>query len=129
MKPLNRSKQRQQRVLFLLCALSVLLLSFGCTVTPKRAVAQSISFDGTNQNSGFIGWDQDGYGMITRHARDRYVSLVLLYGDRFAPPLLGQPGVSPYHFDPPEGYWRITPEALVNFQIMNAWRKQDAGKP
>jgi len=59
----------------------------GChgTVTPPRAAAAVASWDGTNQNSGFLGWTTNSAGettgaFITAHALERYNALMLDYG-------------------------------------------------
>lgn len=63
------------------------LMFCGCygTVTPPVAAATLPSWDGTNQNSGFVGWTTNAAGQttgafITAHAVDRYRSLMADYG-------------------------------------------------
>lgn len=100
-----------------------LALTSGCTstVTPRTVVSSQASWDGTNQNSGFIGFE-NGCGVITPHARDRYNALIEVYGKKFLPPLTYDYGVWPYS----NGNYLITPQALTDFAQMNRWRKSTA---
>lgn len=96
------------------------LTLIGCvsTVVPKPTTDKVASWDGTNQNSGFIGFQPDGSGRITPHARDRYNGLVAIYGKHFIPPLVPDAGLKPDGEN-----WIIDPEHLVKFATMNRWRK------
>lgn len=93
----------------------------GCTVTPVRVVDRAPSFDGGVRNSGFIGYDSAGNGILTPHARDRYNGLAEKYGKRFIPPTNPNDGITPT----PTNTFLIDPEHLVKFGEMNLWRKQD----
>lgn len=110
------------------CYVLLVLISIlfgGCTtVTPRLVTSPTASWDGTNQNSGFIGWSSTS-GIITPHARDRYNSLIDIYGKRFAPPLSFDYGIKPTTTNT----FIISPEALTDFIQMNRWRKFDAGRP
>jgi hypothetical protein len=97
--------------------LSSLLL--GCTVIPKTAKDNRASFDGTAQNSGFYGYDVEGYGYITPHARDRYNLLIANFGYRYQPPMKFDEGITATATNS----YRIDPEHLVDFQEMNGWKK------
>ena len=60
-----------------LCVLAILLaVSCTTTVAPQPAKASVASWDGTNQNSGFIGYLPDGRGLITESACRRYNGLI-----------------------------------------------------
>src|SRR4051812_41364630 len=78
--------------------LSSLLLSLaiGCapTYAPKAPMSAAASWDGAAQNSGFVAFDAAGNGILTPHAKDRYVGLVTIYGNRFNPPLEGNAGLT-----------------------------------
>jgi len=103
------------------CLSSALLL--GChTVTPQRVTDTTISFDGNEQNGGFIGYTTNGFGVLTPRGRERYNALIDTYGASLTPPLTNDYGVQPFT----NGTWLITKEAVVKFNAMNARRK--AGK-
>lgn len=90
-----------------------------CTVTPRPVVDGMPSFDGAVQNSGFLGFDPAGRGILTPHARDRYNRLVAEYGARYLPPLVLDAGVTPTATNT----FLLDPEHLVDFAEMNRWRK------
>lgn len=106
-------------VVGIFCLVAICLLA-GCTVIPKPFEAPTASFDGGEQNSGFLGSLPDHDGVITPHARDRYNELVKTFGTRFQPPLTLDAGVSAYT----NGTFRIDPEHLVKFATMNRWRRE-----
>jgi len=97
-----------------------LVVTSGCTstVTPRTVLSSQASWDGTNQNSGFIGFEGSA-GIITPHARDRYNALLEIYGKKFNPPVTFDYGVWPYA----GGNYIISPQALTYFTQMNRWRK------
>lgn len=97
----------------------IVLLS-GCTttVTPRASISSQASWDGTNQNSGFLQFE-GVTGVITPHARDRYNGLIEIYGKKFVPPILHDYGVWPYI----GGNYIISPQALTYFVQMNRWHK------
>lgn len=90
-----------------------------CTITPRTVRPVDASFDGTQKNSGFIGWTEDGRGSITSRARSRFNELVRHHGDKFLPPITPDYGLTPGT----NGTWLITQESLVKFQTMNRWHK------
>jgi hypothetical protein len=96
------------------------VLFAGCTttVTPRIVASLQASWDGTNQNSGFIGFTDAG-GIITPHARDRYNGLIELYGKKFIPPITFDYGISQHTNE----NYIITPQALSDFAQMNRWYK------
>jgi hypothetical protein len=97
------------------------LLLTACTVTPRIVRLPSASFDGGAQNSGFQGFDSDGSGILTAHARERYNGLIRAYGSRFVVPLVVDEGLSARGTVPET--WKIDPEHLVKFERMNRWDK------
>lgn len=92
----------------------------GCTVAPRVVTESVASFDGNQQNSGFIGFTTNGAGIITPHARDRYNALVATYSAKFLPPLTADSGITPTATNT----FLIDAEHLSDFGIMNHWRKQ-----
>jgi hypothetical protein len=99
------------------------LLIAGCvgTVTPVQVVSTGASFDNGERNSGFLGWTTNNsitYAIISEHARDRYNSLIDVYGNKIIPPIKKDYGVTDNKTN-----CFITLEALSNFAKMNRWRK------
>lgn len=95
----------------------------GCTTTiaPRVVESSKPSWDGTNANSGFVGFSGE-HGIITPHARERYNGLIEIYGRRFVPPVAKDYGITPGT----DGNYLITPHALTYFTAMNRWRKAGA---
>jgi hypothetical protein len=117
----------------------VALVAGGCSSTVRPAVVHDrvASWDGTNQNSGFLGYMANGSGVITPHGLARYQGLVAAYGARFNPALTNAAdGVSlaavgaPVFDDGkqigtvPAGCYRIDQGHLEKLWDMNRWRKQ-----
>jgi hypothetical protein len=102
----------------MLMLLAVIGLS-SCTVTPKTVRDKTASFDGNQQNSGFLGYDGEGYGIITSNALARYNGLIAKYGERYAPPLKPNAGVTPHT----NGTFRIDNAHDVRAREMNRWRR------
>lgn len=115
---------KQAALVFLttvLLTFSLAALSSGCgctTVIPKTVTSSQPSWDGTNQNSGFIRFEGNS-GVITSNARVRYNGLIEIYGKKFVPPITTDFGVWPDK----DGNYIITPQALTKFIEMNRWRK------
>jgi len=105
-------------------SLAAVVLFAGCTstVAPRPVISYQASWDGTNQNSGFLGF-VGASGIITEHARDRYNGLIDIYGKKFVPPIGHDYGILPYY---PAGTYSISPQALTYFSQMNRWRKSTA---
>jgi hypothetical protein len=102
-------------------AAAALLLGCTSTVIPRQVSDSQASFDGNAQNSGFLGFDTDGNGILTAHARDRYNGLVSIYGGRFSPPLTMDAGI---RAAAGTNTFTIDAEHLVKFATMNRWRKE-----
>lgn len=98
-----------------------------CTVTPTRLRDSTASFDGNQQNSGFLGFTPDGAGVLTPKARARYNGLIEVYGgtNYFRPPLKMDSGLTPFT----NGTFQIDAEHLVKFGQMNRWRKSQPRNP
>src|ERR1035441_9914924 len=96
-----------------LSGLAALLLLAGCagTVIPVIPTATQASFDGTNQNSGFLGFDASGRGVITPACRERYNGLVADYGAAFKPPVRTDAGIT----TTVTNTFLIDPQYLVDF--------------
>lgn len=118
---------------FVILGLAILFVASGCTttITPPRPKPTQASFDGGQQNSGYLGTVTNVFASqtnisarITLHARDRYNALIVDYGQYFKPPLKPGEGVSATS-DP--NVFLIDQEHLVKFLTLNRWRKE--GKP
>lgn len=118
MKPSSIIRRlRWGRVLLILGLLAAIAwLAVGCTVAPRYVeTPAAASFDGNERNSGFLAFNEDGSGVITPRARDRYNALVAKYGKDNLPKLKKDFGVSKRD----DGNYNITAEALVAFGVMN----------
>lgn len=94
----------------------------GCTTTPKIVRDDTPSFSETGkQDSGFLGYTDDGHGVIVESARARYNALIAKYGDRFTVPLKPDAGITPYT----NGTYLIDPAHNVKAMEMNRWRKSN----
>ena len=118
-----RRRARVFAAIGVLCILVGLSLMAGCTntVAPKQASSGRPSWDGSSQNSGFIGFDQAGNGILTAHARDRYNELMDRYGKKFSPPVRQDDGLTATATNT----WLIDPQHLSSFMTANRWRKQE----
>ncbi len=118
-----------QNNLFLRCWYFVILLVFvtSCanTIFPHKTVSKEISWDNNEQNGGFIGFDNEGYGIITTHARDRYNNLITIYSTNFIPPLKINDGISLT----PTNNFKIDSQHLSYFSRMNRWYKNKTINP
>jgi hypothetical protein len=103
----------------LVCCASVLLVLFGCTVTPRQVQDTGASFDGNERTSGFLGYTADGSGVITSNALARYNGLIDQFGKRYTPPLQHNAGVTPFT----NGTFKIDAQHNVRAQEMNGWKK------
>jgi hypothetical protein len=85
--------------------------------------SQGPSFDGADRNSGILGFVTNSSGVfmaVTPHARDRYNAMIDAgLGTNFLPHLSRDYGVSTFT----NGTFLFTPEALVDFGVMNRIRK------
>lgn len=104
----------------------------GCltkTIRTEDRRAQSASHDGNVQDSGLISIDDSG-ALITSHARNRFNSLVLEYGNdtAFNPPLKVDDGITEAGKELSATYKRgplyyMTHQSVVNFVKLNRWRR------
>lgn len=103
-------------------AVAAFMTLAGCagTVRPGTAHAKTASWDGNEQNSGFLGFDPlTGNGVMTPHARERYNGLIASYGGRFTPALHQDAGLWPTGTNT----FLIDAEHLADFARMNRWRR------
>lgn len=98
-------------------ALTLLTLT-ACTVTPLIVKPSTISFSGTNQNSGIIAATNGGW-IIDSHKRDRYNALISDYGNEFRPVLKPDAGLSPLA----NGNWLMDDQHMVDLEDMEQWRR------
>jgi hypothetical protein len=106
----------------LLSSLLVISLLTGCKIPiirPPVVKDHEASFDGNTHNSGFIGFDAAGNGILTPHAKDRYDALVAQYGDQFHPPLAKGDGITLTSTNT----YLIDAQHLVAYTRMNRWLK------
>jgi hypothetical protein len=91
------------------------------TITPKVIHERVASWDGTNQDSGFLGFAPapDRRGILSAHARDRYNGLIEIYGTKFVPPIVKDDGIVATSTNT----FLIDPQHLQYFVEMNRWRK------
>lgn len=103
--------------------LSLTAVLAGCagTVAPKVVASSQASWDGTNQNSGSIGWAPGKRLIITPHARDRYNALISSYGSRFKPALVPDQDIEPSGTG---NTFLLAPAGIEHFSAMVQWDKQ-----
>jgi len=104
-------------------ALASFLFVVGCTHTyiPPTVKANQVAFSGNSQNAGFIGFLDNGSGIIDSNARDKYNYFINIYSKKFTPPISKDFGISPYT----NSTYLITAEALSKFITMNKWSKNN----
>jgi hypothetical protein len=108
----------------------------GCTIVPKPTyiVNTQPSFDSSTpakyadkQNSGFIGFLQNGNGIITSNAVSRYNNLVEKYEkqvlDETGTKIEKNSGIFPIEGN--NMLYEIDQQHLYYFIIMNQWNKQN----
>jgi len=114
----------------------VLLLSVtGCTVVPKPIYIENTvaSFDASTpknvtlrQNSGFIGFLNNGNGIITENAANRYNNLIVEYEKMILKEtgykIQKNSGITPIEGD--NILFEIDQQHLYYFILMNQWNKQ-----
>ena len=100
----------------------VLALAGGCssTVSPNAPAARQASWDRNSQNSGFIGFDAAGNGILTPHARDRYNALVSVYGSRLSPPAQMDVGIT----GTDTNTFLIDAQHLADFAKFQRWSRE-----
>lgn len=80
-----------------------------------------VAFDGNEQTAGFIGFNKDGSGTFTIHARERYNALIERYGSRLTPMVPKDYGVTAAATG---GTFTFTAEAMVVFAKLQRWLRE-----
>lgn len=107
-----------------LLALTILLVAANCTVTRHLVRSNTPGFSETGkQDSGFLGFDKQGNGIITSGKRAEYNALIGKYGLRFDIPPTPDSGICQ---GATNGTYLISPEALVRFLEMKRWYRQES---
>lgn len=104
------------------CLWVAVLVAFGgCapTIAPKAAHDSAPTYDGTQRNSGFLGFDSHGNGIITPRAFQRYQGLLSEYRAAFTPAL----GTNDWPIATATNTYVITPQELTYFATMSRWKK------
>lgn len=114
------------------CLSSILLVSCA-TVTPDKAVDNTASFDSTTpqgydpQNSGVIGFTQDGKGILTSNGVERYNNLIKDYKLQFRAAkgvdIKENDGITPFSDKNGNLLFYIDSQHLIYFGILNGWRR------
>ena len=118
---------------FAILWLSSLLLGACTTVTPDKVSDQIASYDASTpvgydvQNSGFIGFLDDGRGIITAFGLLRYNTLIKSYNIRFRSykgvELRENDGITEFTDKSNNKLYIINQQHLVYYAILNSWRK------
>lgn len=118
---------------FAIFSLSSFLLCSCTTVTPDKVKDEIASYDATTpsgydvQNSGFIGFTDDGRGLITQFGLLRYNTLIKAYKIRFKSfkgvELNENDGVTEYVDKRNNKLFIIDQQHLVYYAVLNSWRK------
>lgn len=118
---------------FAIFSLSSILLCGCTTVTPDKVKDEIASYDASTptgydvQNSGFIGFMDDGRGIITPFGLLRYNTLVKTYKIRFKSfkgvDLNENDGTTEYADGKGNKLYIIDQQHLVYYAILNSWRK------
>lgn len=104
---------------------SLLLVLPACgTVRPKPITDKVASWDGNQQNSGFLRFNEDGSGLISARARERYDRLIEQFGNRFQVPVRAGEGITPGPVLNGEPTFSLDAQHLVQFIQMNRWWKE-----
>lgn len=122
---------------FAIFSLSSLLIAGCTTVTPDKIKDEVSSYDASTptgydvQNSGFIGFTDDGKGLITAFGVLRYNTLLKAYKLKFKGykgiELNENDGITEYADKLGNKLYIIDQQHLVYYAILNSWRKE--GKP
>jgi hypothetical protein len=118
---------------FAILSLSSLLLCSCTTVTPDKVKDEIASYDASTptgydvQNSGFIGFLDDGRGIMTPFGLLRYNTLVKTYKIRFKSfkgvDLDINSGIEEFTDKKGNKLYIIDQQHLVYYAILNSWRK------
>ena len=119
---------------FAIFSLSSLLLCSCTTVTPDKIKDEVASYDATTpsqydiQNSGFIGFMDDGRGILTAFGVLRYNTLVKAYKIKFKSykgvEINENDGIDEFTDKFNNKLFVIDQQHLVYYAILNSWRKE-----
>jgi hypothetical protein len=119
---------------FAIFSLSSLLLCSCTTVTPDKIKDEVASYDATTpsqydiQNSGFIGFMDDGRGILTAFGVLRYNTLVKAYKIKFKSykgvEINENDGIDEFTDKFNNKLFIIDQQHLVYYAILNSWRKE-----
>ena len=122
---------------FAICFLSSLLIVGCSTVTPDKIKDEIASYDASTptgydvQNSGFIGFMDDGKGIITAFGVLRYNTLVKAYKVKFKSykgvELEENAGITEFTDKSGNKLFIIDQQHLVYYAVLSSWKKE--GKP
>jgi len=120
-----------------ICFLSSLLLVGCSTVTPDKVKDEIASYDASTpsgydvQNSGFIGFMDDGKGILTPFGVLRYNTLVKAYKIKFKSykgvELNENDGITEFTDKAGNKLFIMDQQHLVYYAVLNSWKKE--GKP
>ena len=118
---------------FAIFSLSSFLLCACTTVTPNKVTDEIASYDASTpngydiQNSGFIGFTDDGRGLVTPFGLLRYNTLIKAYKIRFKShkgvDLNENAGITEYTDKLNNKLYIMDQQHLVYYAILNSWRK------
>lgn len=118
---------------FAILWLSSLLMCSCTTVTPDKVSDSIASYDASTpagqdaQNSGFIGFTDDGKGIITTFGVLRYNTLIKAYSVRFKSlksiELKENDGITEFADKAGNKLYIIDQQHLVYYASLNSWRK------
>ena len=100
--------------------LAIMIVMSGCTIAAGPVVSKTPSYDGSNLNSGFLGFNSNHVGQITWKARDRYNGLIEIYGTNFIPALKKDYEITPVPGNT-NAFW-ISKEGLEKFEVLTSYR-------
>lgn len=119
---------------FAIFSLSSFLLCSCTTVTPNKVTDEIASYDASTpngydiQNSGFIGFTDDGRGLITQFGLLRYNTLIKAYKIRFKSfkgvDLNENDGTVEFTDKKGNKLYIINQQHLVYYAVLNSWRKE-----
>jgi hypothetical protein len=119
---------------FAICLASSFLIAGCTTVTPDKIQDEVASYDASTptgydvQNSGFIGFTDDGKGLVTAFGVVRYNTLVKAYRIKFKTykgvDLEENSGITEFSDKLGNKLYIMDQQHLVYYAILNSWRKE-----
>lgn len=114
------------KIKYILFVLPILMTGCFTTIAPKPINSNTLSFSGTNSNSGILGTRTNGEGEVTsvlinKEDVDRYNYLIRKFYKRFAPPLTHNAGIIKLG----ENLYEIDAQHFAEFSLMNFYWKNN----